>query len=152
MKRMTKKSELHKKAVARFHGSYNCAQSVLWTMFEHWDGKNELIPKIATAFGAGLGRCGSLCGALAGGIMAIGVKYGSNEPSAEKRLEAYELAAALYKRFEAKHGTVLCRELTGYDFSKPEESEKAKAAKVFEEKCTEFVKDVIDALLEFEGH
>jgi C_GCAxxG_C_C family probable redox protein len=61
-------------------------------MFEHWNGKSELIPKIATAFGGGIGRCGSLCGALTGGVMAIGIKHGTNEPSPEKRLKAYEVA------------------------------------------------------------
>ena len=34
--------------------------------------RNELIPKISTGFGAGLGGHGSVCGAISGGIMALG--------------------------------------------------------------------------------
>lgn len=95
---------------------YNCAQSVLLTLFEYWNGENELIPKIATAFGGGIGRCGSVCGALTGGVMALGVKYGTSEPSLEKRLKAYEIAQKFYKQFEKQNGSVLCRELIGYTF------------------------------------
>ncbi|MGC8896255.1 MAG: C-GCAxxG-C-C family protein [Candidatus Bathyarchaeia archaeon] len=87
---MQQKNLLCEKAVKSFLEDYNCAQSVLLTMFEYWNGENELIPKIATAFGGGIGRCGSVCGALTGGVMALGIKYGTNEPSLEKHLEAYK--------------------------------------------------------------
>jgi len=149
---MNQKNILCEKAVKRFREGYNCAQSVLLTMFEHWNGENELIPKIATAFGAGIGRCGSVCGALTGGAMAIGIKYGTNEPSLEKRLKAYELAQKFYKQFERQHESVLCRELIGYDLSNPDELEKAEEAKVFEEKCVNFVRKAVENLVELTEH
>jgi len=145
---MNQKNILCEKAVKHFREEYNCAQSVLLTMFEHWNGKSELIPKIATAFGAGIGRCGSVCGALTGGVMAIGIRYGTNEPSLEKRLRAYELAERFYKQFERQHGSVLCRELIGYDLSNPEELEQARKTKVFEEQCVNFVRKTVETLLE----
>ena len=129
---MSLKNVLCENTVRRFLNGYNCAQSVLLTIFERWNGENILVPKITTAFGGGIGRCGSVCGALTGGVMAIGIKYGTNEPSVEKRLRAYELARMIYRRFEKLHGNVLCRELIGYDLSDPEELEKARNAKVFE--------------------
>jgi len=140
------KDELCEKAVKRFREGYNCAQSVLLTMFEYWNGVNELVPKVATAFGGGIGRSGSVCGALTGSIMAIGTKYGTNEPSLEKRLEAYALARTVYKQFNERHGSVLCRELIGYDLSNPQELEKARNVKVFEEKCTNFIRTAIEIL------
>jgi len=149
---MKQKSVLCEKAATRFLEGYNCAQSVLLTMFEHWNGKNELIPKIATAFGGGIGRCGSVCGVLTGGVMALGIRYGTNEPSVENRLKAYELAHKFYKQFERQHGSVLCRELIGYDLSNPEELEKARKAKVFEEKCVNFVKKAVATLVELSKH
>jgi len=149
---MKQKNVLSEKAATLFKEDYNCAQSVLLTMFEHWNGKDEVIPKIATAFGGGIGRCGSVCGALTGGVMALGIKYGTNEPSLEKRLKAYELAQKFYKRFERQHGSVLCRELIGYDLSKPEELEEANKAKVFEEKCTNFVRKAVENLMEICEH
>ncbi len=141
---------LSERAAAHFLGGYNCAQSVLLTMFEHWNGKNELVPKLATAFGGGIGRSGSVCGALTGAVMALGVKHGTNESSLEKRLKAYELAHNLYKRFEEKHGTVMCRELIGYDLSNPEELEKARRSNVFQEKCAGFVRSAVEMLAELE--
>jgi len=149
---MKRKNVLCEKAVKRFLDGYNCAQSVLLTLFEHWNGKNELVPKIATAFGAGIGRCGSVCGALTGGVMALGIKYGDNEPSLQKRLKAYKLAQKFYKQFEKNHGSVLCRELIGYDLSDPKELEKARKEKVFEEKCTNFVRNTVETILEFTEH
>jgi C_GCAxxG_C_C family probable redox protein len=145
---MKQKNVLCEKATTRFLEGYNCAQSVLLTMFEHWNGENELIPKIATAFGGGIGRCGSVCGALTGGVMALGIKYGTNEPSLEKRLKVYKLAQKFLKRFEKHHGSVMCRELIGYDLSVPEELEKARRARIFEEKCVNFVKEAVETLIE----
>jgi C_GCAxxG_C_C family probable redox protein len=144
---MRQESVLSEKAVRYFREGYNCSQSVLLAMFEHWNGENELIPKVATAFGGGIGRCGSVCGALTGGVMAIGIKYGKNEPSPEKRLKTYELAGRFYKQFEKQNGSVLCRELIGYDLSDPHELEKARKANVFEEKCPIFVGKAVEILV-----
>jgi C_GCAxxG_C_C family probable redox protein len=121
-------------------------------MFEFWNGENALIPKIATGFGGGIGRCGSVCGALTGGVMALGVKYGTNEPSSEKRLEAYEKAQELYKQFEELHGSVLCRELIGYNLSNPRELDEAFKTNVFEEKCVKFVENTVKILLKLSEH
>ncbi|MCW4055801.1 MAG: C-GCAxxG-C-C family protein, partial [Candidatus Bathyarchaeota archaeon] len=66
------------KAAIYFRGGYNCAQSVLLAMQEHYGTKSDVIPKIASAFGGGVGRCGSVCGALTGAVMTIGMKHGTN--------------------------------------------------------------------------
>ncbi|MEM4704472.1 MAG: C-GCAxxG-C-C family protein [Candidatus Bathyarchaeia archaeon] len=144
---MKERKAAQEKAVKLFSDGFNCAQSVLSATLEHWNCKNELVPKIATAFGAGIGRCGSVCGAVTGAVMAIGARFGTNEPSAEKRLKAYQLAQTFYRKFERKHGSVLCRELIGYNLSVPEELEKAKKSGVFEEKCPLFVKTAVGYLL-----
>jgi C_GCAxxG_C_C family probable redox protein len=135
------------RALGYFQGGHNCAQSVLLAMTEHWDVKNELIPKIAAPFGGGIGRYGSVCGALAGAAMALGVKYGTNEPLAEKRQEAYERARALCEQFETKHGSILCRNLIGYDLSDPAKMDDARRANVFREKCDKYVRSAIEILL-----
>jgi len=145
-----KKEALSENAVKHFLDGYNCAQSVLLTLSECWESKNELIPKIATGFGSGIGRCGSICGALTGGVMAIGTKYGTNQPSAEERRKCYELSQQLYRRFEKKHGSTSCRKLIDYDLSNPKELEKAKKANVFEKKCLDYIRTVIEILTEFD--
>ena len=144
---MNQENLLGEKAVRHFRDDgYNCSQSVLLTMFEHWKCKNELVPKVATAFGGGIGRCGSVCGALTGGLMAIGTKYGTNEPSAEKRSNAYKLARKFYRQFEKQNGSVLCRELIGLDLSDAKQLKKAHEEDVFEKKCALFVKSAVEIL------
>ena len=56
-----------------------CSESVLLAISDWLEIQNGLIPKIATGFGAGIGGCGSVCGAISGGIMALGLKFGRNE-------------------------------------------------------------------------
>jgi C_GCAxxG_C_C family probable redox protein len=144
--------ELCQKAVTYFLGGYNCAQSVLLTLADHIDpqSKNELIPKIATGFGGGIGRCGSVCGALTGGLMAVGIKYGTNEVGVEKRAEAYAAAKALFKQFEKQHGTVMCGDLFRYDLSDPAQAAKARENKAFEKVCHKLICSVVESYLALE--
>jgi C_GCAxxG_C_C family probable redox protein len=141
-------NEVGERAAEHFKRGYNCAQSVLLTMLEHWHMKNELVPKIATGFGGGIGRCGSVCGALTGGVMAISIKCGTNEPSMKERLKAYETSQKFYERFQAETGSVLCKELIGFDLSVPEQRDKATKTNAFEEKCTVFITNACKILLE----
>jgi len=145
---MSQKEVLCEKAVENFRQGYNCAQSVLLTIFKHWNGRSKLVPRIATGFGGGIGRCGSVCGALAGGVMAIGIKCGTDDPLVEKRLKAYELSGKLYREFESKHGSVFCRDLVGYELSNPDDLKKARSVRVFEEKCPTFIRTVIEDLID----
>ncbi len=78
--------------------------------------QDALIPRIATAFGGGIGGSGSVCGALVGAVMAIGVRYGRQEPS-ERDARAYVLTQELRRRFEAEMGQIECRALTGMDLT-----------------------------------
>ena len=150
---MSSTEALAKKAVHRFEGGYNCAQSVLLTLYEHMEpqGKSELVPKIAAGFGAGIGRCGSVCGALTGSIMAVGIKYAPNEAGVDKRANAYANARELYQRFEKQHGTVFCRNLIKYDLSNPQEAAKARQEKAFEKVCNQLVKSAVENFLALEN-
>lgn len=145
---MKENKALTEKTVAYFSEGYNCAQSVLLTMFEYWNGKSDLVPKIAACFGGGIGRCGSVCGGVTGGVMALGIKFGTNGTSSEEKKKAYEIAQQFYKRFERENGSVLCRELIGYDLSDPEELENARRSKAFETKCRALVANAVRTLLE----
>jgi C_GCAxxG_C_C family probable redox protein len=140
------------KAVKNYQSGYNCAQTVLLTLFEQIEpnSKNELIPKIAAGFAGGMGRCGSVCGALTGSLMAVGIKYGSNEASAEKQAKAYAYVNKLYKQFEKQQGTVYCRDLITHDLSKPEEAAKARQEKAFEKTCITLIKAAVKSFLELE--
>ncbi len=145
---MVEKSDLGKKATTLFLKGYNCSQSVLLAMTEHWGLENDLVPKVATGFGGGIGRCGSVCGALTGGVMALSIRYGTNEPSAEKRLRTYELSRKFFEQFEKRNRGVLCKDLIGYTLANPDEHEKATKENVFQKKCARYVENAVTILLE----
>jgi C_GCAxxG_C_C family probable redox protein len=149
MKQQT--SKFAEKAVDYFKQDYNCAQSVLLTMQEYYGiRRNWLIPKIATAFGGGIGRRGSLCGALTGAVMAIGLKHGTNKTVLKEKEKAYEIARKLYDQFAKECGSPFCRELIGYDLTDPEDLERLRKSNVRDEKCSHFVKKAVEILIGLE--
>jgi C_GCAxxG_C_C family probable redox protein len=144
-------SRFPEKAADHFNKDYNCAQSVLLTMQEYYGiPKNQLVPKIATAFGGGIGRRGSLCGALTGAIMAIGLRHGTNKTVLIEKEKAYEIALKFYDQFVKECGSPFCRELIGYDLTNPEEREKLRKSNVRDEKCSYFVKKAVEILIGLE--
>jgi len=149
MKRQT--SQFAGKAADYFSRDYNCAQSVLLAMQEYYGiGRSRLVPRIATAFGGGIGRRGSLCGALTGAIMAIGLKHGTNKTVLIEKEKAYEIALKFYDQFAKECGSPFCRELIGYDLTSPEELEKMRKSNVRDEKCCGFVKKAVEILIGLE--
>jgi C_GCAxxG_C_C family probable redox protein len=134
-----------------FSQDYNCAQSVLKTMQEYYGvPKNELIPGIATAFGGGIGRRGSLCGALTGGVMAIGLKHGTNRTALKEKEKAYRIAIEFYDRFVEECGSPFCRELIGYDLTDAQDLERMRKSNSRQKKCINFVKHAIEILVGIE--
>ncbi|UCH31367.1 MAG: C_GCAxxG_C_C family protein [Candidatus Bathyarchaeota archaeon] len=142
----TNKASYGEKAVSCFKKGFNCAQCVLVTMQEFWKIEHPLEPKAASAFGGGIGMRGSLCGALTGGIIAIGLKFGSNEPKSIEREEAYMLASKFYTRFEKESGSLFCRDLIGINLTNPKELETARKSNIFQSKCTYFIEKAIEIL------
>ncbi|MEM2946824.1 MAG: C-GCAxxG-C-C family protein [Candidatus Bathyarchaeia archaeon] len=143
------KEEIIERAVARFREGYLCSEAILKTFAEAYGIECEQIPKIATGFGAGIGRAGSLCGALTGAIMALSLNYGRKTLN-EK--EAYEkcLAKSLqfYRKFEEKFGTVFCRDLTRCDLTTVEGRQKFREQQVKEQKCIKYVESSMRILLD----
>jgi C_GCAxxG_C_C family probable redox protein len=106
-------------ASEKFLSGYNCSQSVLWAFAQRLNLAPESALKMACGFGAGMGRRQEVCGAVTGGIMALGLKYGRGEaqgPAATE--ETYAKSQELMRRFEATHATCNCRTLlNGCDLS-----------------------------------
>jgi C_GCAxxG_C_C family probable redox protein len=92
---------------------HNCAESVFLAINEVFKGglAPETAARIATGLGGGLGATGGTCGALTGGVLAIGLIAGA-DPAVSRRKKIYPLAAVLQKRFIHRFGTICCRELT----------------------------------------
>lgn len=80
---------------------YNCAQSVLIPFAEEVGVSMETANKMAANFGAGM-KCASTCGAITGGLMALGL-LGVEDPAA---IRAY------FKIFKDNHnGMTSCADL-----------------------------------------
>jgi C_GCAxxG_C_C family probable redox protein len=79
----------------------------------------EIIPRIAFGFAGGIGNTGSVCGAVAGAVMAISLKRKRAE-TMEGGLRELAVSQEFCRRFEAETGTISCRDLTGADLSTKE--------------------------------
>lgn len=97
------------KAVELHDGGFHCAEAVLLGVLEQTEaGGNALVPRVASAFQAGVGRSRKeICGALAGGLMAIGCLQGRDRAGQPLDL-AGEQALELRDRFEALYGSTCC--------------------------------------------
>ena len=81
--------------------------------------ENEIIPRIAFGFAGGIGNTGTVCGAVAGAVMAIGLKRERGD-TMEEALRTLGVVEEFRRRFESEMGTISCSELTGADLSTPE--------------------------------
>jgi C_GCAxxG_C_C family probable redox protein len=138
-------------AVGAFEGGFNCCQAMLATYGPRFGLERELALKVASGFGGGIGHLGESCGAVTGALMVIGLKQGGtsvdDRDSSEK---TYGLVNEFVKRFKARNGSILCRELLGCDISTPQGLENARNKGLFEERCPNFVRasaEILEELL-----
>ena len=84
--------------------------------------KDSILPKLATGFGGGIGRKGSLCGAFTGSIMAIGMKMGRTDPKDKEAVtRVYSKCQELWNQFEKEFGSTECYQLTGVHLDNEQE-------------------------------
>lgn len=101
--------------------------------------EERCIPRIATGFGAGMGRHGETCGALVGAIMALGLKYGrEGAEDSEAKANTYDKVESLLQAFRDKYGTAVCCDLIGCDLQTTEGNERFKRENLITE-CRKFV-------------
>jgi len=94
---------------------------------------------------------GKECGAVTGAFMVIGLSIQHEKDEKDARYKAYDLVKKFKNRFEARHGTILCKDLLGVDVGTREGREKAVKEKLFQTLCPEFVKTAAELLADPEG-
>jgi C_GCAxxG_C_C family probable redox protein len=108
--------EVTQNASKKFLAGYNCAQAVLHASCDRLQFDKDLALRLATGFGAGMGREGETCGAVSGGILAISLRYGrADADDKSKTEETYAKTREFLNRFKERQGSVLCRELIKCD-------------------------------------
>jgi len=131
-------------AVARLGKGHSCAQAVFSAFAEQMGLEYETAVKLTSGFGGGMGM-GSVCGAVTGAIMAIGLKNGGVDPKAKE--QTAKLVREFNDRFTALHHSLNCRDLLGCDLSTPEGRQTAKNKNLFAV-CPSIVRDAATILNE----
>lgn len=132
--------------LAQFGLKYNCAQIVFAHGACYLDLEEETALKIAACFGGGM-QYGDMCGAVTGAYMAIGLKYGNYQPNdMEAKTLAMQKKGEFDEKFKALHKSLVCRNLLGLDFSKPEEAAKIPESGLTISLCPRLVADACDIL------
>lgn len=138
---------IKERSVALFNEGYCCSQAVFIPYAEQWGLDREPFLKITDAFGGGIGGMASICGAVSGAIMVIGLKYGRTRPDDnEAKQKTRTLVKEFVKQFKYRNGSFECKKLLGADISTAKGMALANAKGLFDSKCPKLVEDAVDIL------
>ena len=98
-------------ALDYFHRGYSCAQSVLAPFAPELGLTEQQALRLASGFGAGIGRMRETCGAFCGLTFIAGHCAGNElgDPTEKERI--FSLVRAEAERFCAEFGSLRCRDL-----------------------------------------
>ncbi len=134
------------KALELFANNFNCSQAVLTAFASDFGLDEKLALMLGTQFGGGA-RNGEMCGAVSGALMVLGLKYGHFESeNNEQKSRAYAISSEYTKRFKELNGSIVCRDLLGYDLTKPEDSVCIKEKNLFRTVCPEMIRSAVEVL------
>lgn len=102
------------KAAELFMNGYNCAQAVFGAFSEKIGIPMDTAAQMASALGGGLCRMRETCGAVSGGMLALGTLAGYCVPGNDEiKMALYARGQRVMKAFQEIYGTLCCRELLG---------------------------------------
>ena len=101
--------EAREQLAVEYNQSCNCCQSVLLACRDLTGMDESTAMSIGSCFAGGM-FSGEVCGAVTGGLMALGACLPGKETRAEKP-QAMAMGSELQRRFRAELGNTLCREI-----------------------------------------
>lgn len=138
------------KALECYAGGLDCSQVVFGYGAELLGEDKEKAVKIAAAFGGGMWK-GETCGCVTGALMALGLKYGHSKLGDEETKNALLAKREEFeKEFQRANGSLICREILGYDLSTEEGMAKIMEEGLLATKCPKLACcacDILDDLL-----
>jgi C_GCAxxG_C_C family probable redox protein len=135
-------------AIKKFEEGYNCAQAVLYSFCDDLKLDVNTALKISCGFGGGMGRRQEVCGAVSGGVMAIGMLYGRGENEDRSYTEnTYQKVRDFMDKFSEKHNTCICRELlNGCSLLTPEGREEYREKDLVNKVCKQCIRDAAEII------
>ncbi len=138
---MTKTDE----AVDLFDQGFICSQAVLAVFAPDFGLERDTAFRIAQGFGAGMARTDDVCGAVAGAVMVIGLRYGATKAQDHAaREKTYAAINDFIGGFAKRNGTVSCTALLGYNLSDLNQRTEAHESGVVPARCPGFVRDAVE--------
>ncbi len=94
-------------------GDFYCSEAIVKVIKDgfHLSVPDDVIA-MASGFPIGMGGSGCACGAVAGGIMALGLFFGRSKPKDGKVNKTMSLSRELHDLFQRRHKKLCCRVLT----------------------------------------
>ncbi len=101
---------------------FYCSEAIVKTIRDSFElNLPDEIIAMASGFPIGMGNSGCTCGAVVGGIMALGMFFGRTSGKDPKVEKTMALAHELHDIFQSKHKMLCCRILTkGMKLGSPE--------------------------------
>lgn len=102
---------------------------------------------ISTSFGAGMARLGDTCGAVTGGMMVLGLKFGRIvADDTEAKEKNYRLVHEFVEEFNKRFENTMCRDLLGFEPGAPEASRRFANEPELAKRCGGFVREASEIL------
>jgi len=104
--------QLKKRVYGHYQSGLHCAEVISKALLETFSGNaHPEVIKAASAFGGGIaGSMQELCGAFSGGVMALGVLAGRENPGDDLR-ECGGLVNQFKSRFQSRFGSLKCMDI-----------------------------------------
>jgi C_GCAxxG_C_C family probable redox protein len=132
------------RAAEEFDNGLNCAQAVLMAFREELNLPEPILLKLGAGFGGGIARQQMTCGVVTGACMAIGLMLdGEDKNVAELKEEAKMQCSQFSVAFKQKHGSLICRDLLGYDMNTEEGRMQIDTQQLYSKVCTNCVRDSV---------
>jgi C_GCAxxG_C_C family probable redox protein len=129
--------------------NFRCSQAVLLAFSDQLGIDREMALRIATGFGAGISGLGETCGAITGAVMAISLKFGQTNSEDQKAKEiTYYHVQECIDQFKERNGSIICKELIGFDLTAPDGRKRFREEKIKDTICPKFVEDAKEILHE----
>ena len=120
-------AKITKDAEDLFRGGFFCSEAVVSSIRSNFEiDVPEVVISMASGFPVGIGRSKCLCGAVSGGVMAIGLVFGRTVQKDPQVEETLRLSKELHDWFKEANGknALCCRILTKeFDMAQGEHKE-----------------------------